>query len=100
MKKKCQITITHANNTKKYELRWGLRLDALNASCETPLEFSCRKADCGICIFSILKGEKNLSPMTPKEKKYLEAMRSYPNERLACQCRLQGDIDIEVESYE
>ena len=46
-------------------------IDALNASSESPLEYSCRKADCGICIFTVLKGEENLSTPGEKEKNYL-----------------------------
>ena len=100
MKKKCQITITQGDEVKEYELRKGLRLDALNASSESPLEFSCRKADCGICIFTVLKGEENLSLPGEKEKNYLAAMRSESNERLACQCRLWGDIEIQVDDFQ
>ena len=96
---KVTVTIVFEKDKQVHLLRRGLRLDALNAKSSTPLEYSCRNADCGVCIFSVLKGQENLSPMKDKEKKYLEALRAEQNERLACQCRVFGDVDLKVEDY-
>ena len=98
--KKCEIKITHGQQTKTYFIRKGLRLDALNAKQQTPIEYDCRKADCGICIFSVEKGMDNLSPQKDEEKEYLQSLGADSNERLGCQCRVQGDIHITVEHYE
>ena len=97
---KCNITITYGPNTHTYPLRKGLRLDALNARHKTALEFDCRKADCGICLFSVTKGMNNLSEKTFSEKDYLKALDAEPNERLACQCRATGDVALEIDKYE
>lgn len=99
MKKKNTVTITQCTSSKNYLLRNGLRLDALSSKEETGLEFDCRKANCGICIFKVLEGEENLSVMQAKEKGYLQALKAEPNERLACQCRVFGDIKIEIEDF-
>lgn len=99
MKPKNIITIKQGDSSHSYTLRGGLRLDALSAKQETALEFDCRKASCGICIFKILEGEENLSQMKNEEKGYLKALRADPKERLACQCRVFGDIVIELEDF-
>ena len=80
-------------------MRKGLRLDALEAKHKTSLEFDCRKADCGICIFWVRSGRENLSEPAPAEMDFLKAMRAHPDERLACQCRVFGDVEIEVETF-
>jgi ferredoxin len=94
-----KVTLTFKGQTQVHELRRGLGLQALAAKAETPLEFSCREADCAICIVQVLEGAENLSPTTPREKDFLQAMAAEPNERLACQCRVLGDVTLRVEDY-
>ena len=65
-----------------------------------PIEFDCRKADCGICIFKTLKGHKNLSQPTKKEADFLNAMQAHKDERLACQCRVMDDVEILMEDLD
>ena len=96
----CTICIETNKTHQAYSLRKGLRLDALNAKHSTPLEFDCRKANCGICIFSVKTGHEALSPKSKKEEAFLKAMGASSGERLACQCRVYGNIEIEVESYD
>ena len=100
MNKTCKIVIDSNGKKNEYRIRKGLRLDALAAKFETNLEFSCHKANCGICLFKVIKGQDNISTMNSKEKKFLEAMKSEKDERLACQCRIFGDVTMEVESYD
>ena len=96
----CTICIETNHEHHTYSLGKGLRLDALNAKHPTPLEFDCRKANCGICIFTVKSGHNGLSPLSNKEKAFLKAMGANPGERLACQCRVYDNINIEVESYD
>jgi ferredoxin len=85
----------------EYELRRGLGFQALAAQHpETPLEFDCRGADCGICIMRVRSGAENLTPQTSEEADFLKAMRAEPDERLACQCRVLGDVEVELEDYD
>jgi ferredoxin len=44
----------------------------------------------------VISGAENLSPMKDDEKDFLETMAAQPNERLACQCRVKGDVTLEV----
>ena len=55
-----------------------------------PINFSCRIGMCGTCIINVVRGQDNISPLSEAEQFFnLE-----PNERLACQCIIQGDVDI------
>ena len=81
----------------RYTLRYGMGLQALSAAHTTPIEYDCRHADCGICIIRVLNGGENLSEPTTREADFLRAMGADANERLACQCRVLGDISLKVE---
>jgi ferredoxin len=63
---------------------------------DTSILFGCRDGACGACMIRIIEGEENLSKMQDHERDFLETMAAEPNERLACQCRVKGDITIEV----
>ena len=91
------VTINYFGELQKFELRRGLGFQAACARHKTPLAFDCRKADCGICIFKVLDGAENLSPAESAETDFLTAMRADPDERLACQTRIMGDVRIVVE---
>lgn len=92
-----KVTVVTRRGSTTYELRQGLGFQALAAQQATPFEFDCREADCGICIMRVKKGRENLSPPTREEADFLKAMIAEPDERLACQCRILGDVTVEVE---
>ena len=92
-----RVEIVTSRGAMCHKLRRGLGLQALAAREKTPLEFDCRAADCGICIIRVLGGADALSPVTPAEKDFLAAMRASPDERLACQVRLSGDVKIQID---
>ncbi|MCX6125828.1 MAG: 2Fe-2S iron-sulfur cluster-binding protein [Proteobacteria bacterium] len=79
-----------------YKLRRGAGLSALIAQ-KSSIEFDCLKADCGICIIKIVEGSENLSELLIAERDFLTAMKAEPDERLACQCRVNGDVTIKIE---
>lgn len=92
-----KVTIQSRGSEQTHEVRDGLGFQALGARAGTPLEFDCREADCGICIMKVVRGSEHLSPPTPAERDFLKAMRADPDERLACQTRILGDVTILVE---
>lgn len=96
-KAEVNIKIIHQEKTLDYKCRKGLGFQALSTLKKTPIEYDCRKANCGICIIRILKGNKNLSLPKPPEKNFLKAMNADLDERLACQCRFLGDVTIALE---
>ncbi len=68
-----------------------------SASCIGAFNHDCLDADCGICVVRVLKHPEHLSPIEVKERDFLTAMGADPDERLACQCRIKGDVTIKVE---
>ena len=97
MSKDVSVTINFKGAAERHSLRRGMGLQALCARVKTPIEFDCRKSDCGICIIKVRSGHDNLSPVKDNEKDFLRAMNADPEERLACQCRIFGDIAVEIE---
>ena len=95
--KKNKITISYNGESSTHTLRNGLSFQALCAKEKTPIEYDCRDSDCGICIFRVVEGIENLSAPKEKERDYLKAMHADEDERLACQCRVLGDVSIAVE---
>lgn len=79
-----------------FELRQGSGLAALKAK-KSSIEFDCLDADCGICVVRVLKHPEHLSPTELKERDFLAAMGADADERLACQCRILGDVTLKTE---
>jgi ferredoxin len=92
-----QITIQSPEETQILHVRNFLGFQAICAKHQTPIEFDCRKADCGICTIRILKGQENLNPPGEEEKDFLLAMNADEDERLACQVRVKGDVSVQVD---
>ena len=63
---------------------------------DTSILFGCRDGACGACMIKVVEGSENLSPMKDHERDFLETMAAEENERLACQCKVLGDVVIEV----
>ncbi len=59
------------------------------------LEFGCRSGACGICAIEVAEGGENIAPQKKRETKFLNFLGHNPETiRLACQCRVRGDIVI------
>jgi iron-sulfur cluster insertion protein len=97
---KVSIQIEHKGESQFLEQRKGLGFQALASKHKIPLEFDCRKSDCGICIFKVLEGKDNLTAKTPAEADFLNAMHADPQERLGCQTNIIGPVTISIESHE
>jgi len=63
---------------------------------DTSILFGCRDGACGACMIKVIEGAENLSKMEDHERDFLETMAAEPRERLACQCKVHGDVKIEV----
>ncbi|RZA10605.1 MAG: (2Fe-2S)-binding protein [Proteobacteria bacterium] len=90
------VDIERALTIEQHTMRAGLGLMALQRKTEL-IEYDCKEADCGICLFRVISGQENLSPPTVREADFLKAMRCDGDERLACQCRVFGNIQIRIE---
>ncbi len=81
---------------KTFESAPGQNFLELCENEDTSILFGCRDGACGACLIKVLEGADNLSPMQDDEKDFLETLAAEPNERLACQCKINGDVVVEV----
>jgi ferredoxin len=88
MTKRNSVRIKKGDYEVIYSLRNGLRLNALKTKEDTAIKFDYRKADCGICIFNLIEGMQNVSPINENEQGYLKALKAGATERLACQTEI------------
>ena len=89
-----KVTIT--TDDKTIEVADNYAMIDMCEEYETSILFGCRDGACGACMIRVLEGKENLSPMEDDEKDFLETMAAEPDERLACQCKVKGDVKIEV----
>jgi ferredoxin len=79
------------------ELPSGAPLTDLEFECfdDSPIPFGCRAGSCGTCAIAVVDKHQSLSHPNPDEIEFLQRL-SYagPQYRLACQCRLHGDVSI------
>lgn len=59
-----------------------------------PLKFGCTRGQCGVCAVEVVSGSENISKKCPQEEGTLAKKRLGPNWRLACQCALNGDVEL------
>lgn len=85
------------NDSLSLDVNEGSAFIDICAEHDTSIFFSCRAATCGTCMIRVVAGPQNLSPMENKEKEFLESMAAGSNVRLACQCKVLGDVTVEVE---
>lgn len=67
----------------------GGSLADLCDNAKSPVEFSCRSADCGTCLIVVLEGAGELMPAQPGERAVLDALTAPSSHRLACQARMR-----------
>ncbi len=61
------------------------------------IETSCvGKGTCGLCRVKIVSGAEHLPPYTDEERKHLGNVYHITKVRLACRCRLAGDVTVSV----
>lgn len=83
-------------DNKTYEVEDNYAMIDMCEDHDTSILFGCRDGACGACMIRVLEGAEHLSPMEDHEKDFLETMAAEANERLACQCKVRGDIKVEV----
>lgn len=61
------------------------------------IPFGCENGLCGTCLVAIKDGADNLSEKTDIEKETLDALLAYDDQRLACQCKIHGDVTFDLD---
>ncbi|MBR8057523.1 (2Fe-2S)-binding protein [Burkholderia dolosa] len=59
------------------------------------IPFGCKSGACGACVIEVIEGLPHLGTKGASEAAFLETL-GYPGDgfRLACQCRLNGEVRI------
>ena len=87
--------VTFKSDNKTVEVPNGTPLVQAAEDNGATIAFSCKAGVCVSCLSNINKGMENLSPKTDNEKATLEGFGAKPNQRLACQVTVNGDVEIE-----
>ncbi|WP_414440196.1 2Fe-2S iron-sulfur cluster-binding protein [Burkholderia sp. 22PA0099] len=63
------------------------------------IPFGCKSGACGACVIEVVEGLPHLGTRDAPEAEFLDAL-GYPGDefRLACQCRLNGEVRIRAAS--
>ncbi len=77
------------------EVKPGAALVDVADEHDTELDFGCRDGMCGTCIMTPVRGAEHLSPASDEERDTLSNFDAEPGQRLACQVKILGDVEIE-----
>jgi ferredoxin len=88
--------IKFQNTGDEAEVAEGANLKDTTKEKGWPIVYGCEDGMCGTCIIKVTEGKENISPIEEKEKNTLNVMGMDDGEhRLACQCKIKGDVTIE-----
>jgi 2Fe-2S ferredoxin len=87
--------VTFKSDGKSVEVPAGTSLVQVAEDLGASIPFSCKAGVCVSCLVNVIKGMENLSPPTENEKATLEGFGAKPNQRLACQVTIKGDVELE-----
>lgn len=82
------------NSQSEIEVVYGEKLINLASNGIIPTPLKCRAGSCGTCSFEIVENPQNLSQMTKAEERYFKKFPTSRDCRLACQCKIIGDVVI------
>ncbi len=88
--------VKYTNNGDEAEVETGTNLKDVTKDEGWPIAYGCEDGMCGTCIVNVKEGKENLNPINEKEEQTLDVMGMNDGEhRLACQCKVKGDCEIE-----
>lgn len=73
----------------------GTALQAIADAAEADITFGCRTGSCGTCRVRVAEGLDRCSEAGPEERDFLKGLQAPPDQRLACQVCVHGDVSIE-----
>ena len=86
--------LTILNNNRTIEVDANYPLTQLALEDAYGWFFDCRGGVCGSCLMEVIEGADHLSPKTEKEQDFLASIDAQKNQRLACLCRVHGDVTL------
>ncbi len=73
----------------------GTALQEIAEAGGADLTFGCSTGSCGTCRIRVASGLEHCSPMGPEERDFLKGLNVPSDQRLACQLKVNGDIEVE-----
>jgi len=73
----------------------GADLRAVAEASGADVTFGCGSGSCGTCRVRVMEGLEHCSEAGSEEKEFLRALQAPADHRLACQVRVNGDLEIE-----
>jgi len=73
----------------------GTPLQRIADAAGADITFGCRTGSCGTCRVRVTEGLGHCGVPGPEERDFLEGLDAPPDQRLACQVVVQGDVAIE-----
>ncbi|MBA2539764.1 MAG: (2Fe-2S)-binding protein [Deltaproteobacteria bacterium] len=91
------VSLVPGDGPKTAECRLGDTLFDAGAKVSAGIDTACvGKGTCGLCRVKIVAGAEHLNPFTDEERKHLGNVYHITKVRLACRCKLTGDVTIAV----
>lgn len=92
-----RITILGGEEPVVVECHDGQTLFEAGARASAGIDTACvGKGTCGLCRVKIVAGAEHLNAFGDEERKHLGNVYHITKVRLACRCRIAGDVTIEV----
>ena len=73
----------------------GTSLQSIADAAGADITFGCRTGSCGTCRVRVAEGLANCSEPGSEERDFLRGLDAPHDQRLACQVRVHGDVEIE-----
>jgi ferredoxin len=89
------VIIKYIPDGKEVECKTNDNLMDVANKADLTIPFGCTDGLCGTCIITVKKGTNNLTGKTEQEKETLELFEAEENQRLACQCKVLGDVELD-----
>ena len=89
-----KYNITFADINTTIAVPRGTRIVEVAEKVGASIPFGCKENDCGDCMVDVLEGAANLSDPSPLEIDLLKQKFAKPNNRLACQAMVLGDVTV------
>jgi len=77
-----------------FEVEPGTEVLNLVEEKETFVSLGCRNGMCGTCVVTVEAGLKNIQIPTDEELETLASVGASPNQRLACQMKIYGNVTL------
>jgi len=89
--------VIYDNTGEEIEVENGKNLKDLTSEKGWNVAYGCEDGFCGTCLVELVEGAENLSKIDDVEETTLTAMGLLDGKhRLACQCKINGDIKIKT----